>query len=70
MLLGAPGRPREKLGVFIMALALVLASFLGAALGLVWQSTSFFDDDVEGGADESADQDDGQQEAVTVPNTG
>jgi hypothetical protein len=28
-----------------MALALVLAAFLGAALGLVWQSAGFGEDD-------------------------
>jgi hypothetical protein len=28
----------------MMALALVLAAFLGAALGLVWQSAGFGDD--------------------------
>lgn len=61
MVLGAPGRPREKLGVMRMALALVLAAFLGAALGLVWQSSSFFEDDEEVEVLTT------QDEAITVP---
>lgn len=48
MALGTPGRRSEPLHVGWMALALVLAAFLGAALGLVWQSVGF-------GADEQAD---------------
>ncbi len=39
--LGSPGRRQEPLHVGWMALALVLAAFLGAALGLVWQSAGF-----------------------------
>lgn len=42
---GDSGRPR--IGVMRMLFALVLAAFLGGALGLVWQSTSFFEDDEE-----------------------
>ncbi len=30
-----------------MLAALVLAAFLGAAVGLVWQNSSWFDDDSE-----------------------
>ena len=41
MSLGPPNRRTEPLYVIPMALALVLAAFLGAALGLVWQSTGF-----------------------------
>ena len=41
MALGPPGRRNEPLYVVPMALALVLAAFLGAALGLVWQSAGF-----------------------------
>ena len=44
MALGPPGRRNEPLHVGIMALALVLAAFLGAALGLVWQSAGFGED--------------------------
>ena len=41
MTLGSPGRRNEPLFVIPMALALVLAAFLGAALGLLWQSAGF-----------------------------
>ena len=41
MALGPSGRRNEPLYVMPMALALVLAAFLGAALGLVWQSAGF-----------------------------
>jgi hypothetical protein len=41
MALGQSGRRNEPLYVVPMALALVLAAFLGAALGLVWQSAGF-----------------------------
>ena len=41
MSLGQSGRRNEPLYVIRMALALVLAAFLGAALGLVWQSAGF-----------------------------
>ncbi len=50
MPLGPPSRRNEPLYVIPMALALVLAAFLGAALGLVWQSAGF------GGGDEAASQ--------------
>lgn len=42
---GDAGRPR--IGALAMLLALVLAAFLGGALGLVWQSASFFAQDSE-----------------------
>ena len=45
MPLGPSGRRNEPLHVVPMALALVLAAFLGAALGLVWQSAGFGGDD-------------------------
>jgi len=41
MALGPSGRRNEPLHVIPMALALVLAAFLGAALGLIWQSAGF-----------------------------
>ena len=41
MALGSSGRRNEPLYVVPMALALALAAFLGAALGLVWQSVGF-----------------------------
>jgi hypothetical protein len=40
MSLGQPNRRNEPLYVVPMALALVLAAFLGAAAGLVWQSVA------------------------------
>jgi len=48
MTLGSPNRRNDPLHVGWMALALVLAAFLGAAVGLVWQSAGF------GGASEPA----------------
>ena len=45
MSLGPSGRRNEPLHVGWMALALVLAAFLGAALGLIWQSVGFGSDD-------------------------
>ena len=38
MAIGPPGRRPDPLNVTAMALALVLAAFLGAALGLLWQA--------------------------------
>ena len=38
MPLGPSGRRKEPLNVIAMALALVLAAFLGAALGLAWHA--------------------------------
>ena len=45
MSLGPSGRRNEPLNVISMALALVLAAFLGAALGLIWHASGFGDDD-------------------------
>ncbi len=47
MAFGVPGRPRQKLGVLGMAIALAGAAFAGAALGLVWQSSGFGEDEEE-----------------------
>jgi hypothetical protein len=41
MPLGPSGRRNEPLHVIAMALALVLAAFLGAAAGLIWHSSGF-----------------------------
>jgi len=41
MPLGSSGRHNEPLHVVPMALALALAAFAGAAIGLVWQSAGF-----------------------------
>lgn len=41
MPLGVPGRRKEPLYVIPMALALVLAAFLGGALGLLWDAVGF-----------------------------
>jgi len=41
------GPRREPLGVLWMAAALVAAAFLGATLGLVWQSAGFSEPAVE-----------------------
>jgi hypothetical protein len=38
MALGPSGRRKEPLNVIAIALALVLAAFLGAALGLIWHA--------------------------------
>ena len=45
MSLGPPGRRKEPLHVFWMAVALVLAAILGAALGLIWHASGFGADD-------------------------
>ena len=45
MSLGPPTRRNEPIYVIPMALALVFAAFLGAALGLVWQSAGFGGDE-------------------------
>jgi hypothetical protein len=49
MPLGPSGRRNEPLYVIPMALALILAAFLGGALGLVWHAAGF-----GGPAEESA----------------
>jgi len=41
------GQKREPLGVLWMAAALIGAAFLGATLGLVWQSAGFGADEPE-----------------------
>lgn len=41
MPLGPSGRRNEPLNVIAMALALVLAAFLGAAAGLIWHGSGF-----------------------------
>jgi len=45
------GPRREPLGVVWMAAALIAAAFLGAALGLVWQSAGFGETEVEAEAE-------------------
>jgi hypothetical protein len=45
MVLGRSDGPEPVFGVWRMALALALAAFLGGALGLVWQSAGFGEDD-------------------------
>ena len=45
MALSGTGKSGGRLGVIWMALALVVAAFLGAALGLVWQSSGLLADD-------------------------
>ena len=45
MSLGHPGRPNEPLGVIWMALALALAAFVGAALGLLWHWSGLGEDE-------------------------
>jgi hypothetical protein len=42
------------LNVIGMALALVLAAFLGAALGLIWHATGFGDDEEAAAAEQTA----------------
>ncbi len=44
MALSRPGMARQKIGVLAMAAALAASAFIGAALGLVWQSSGFGDD--------------------------
>ena len=40
MAIGTPGRRPDPIHVIPMALALVLAAFLGAAIGLMWHAFS------------------------------
>lgn len=47
MAFGSGGGGRQPIGAMWMLLALILAAFLGGALGLVWQGASFFDDEAE-----------------------
>jgi hypothetical protein len=44
MVLRRQGEPGPQIGVWRMALALVVAAFLGGAAGLIWQSAGFGDD--------------------------
>lgn len=48
MALGPSGKRHEPLNVIAMALGLVLAAFLGAALGLIWHASGM------GGEEEAA----------------
>ena len=45
MAIGTPGRRKAPLRVWLMLLALVVASFAGAAIGLVWQSSDIFSEE-------------------------
>lgn len=47
MPLGPPSRKSPPLGVLPMALALIVAAFLGAAIGLVYQASGLGDADEE-----------------------
>ena len=55
MAMGPSGRRNEPLNVIWMALALVLAAFLGAALGLLWHASGW--GEPEEPAEASADAD-------------
>ena len=59
--LGGGPPPRDPpLHVIVMAIALVLAAFLGAAVGLVWQSSGLGDEPQESG-DGAAPVEEGEQ---------
>lgn len=47
MAIGNPRTRSAPLGVLLMLAALVIAAFLGAAAGLVWQNSDWFADDPE-----------------------
>ena len=47
MAIGAPRRRSAPLRVGAMLIALVLAAFAGAAIGLVWQSADVLGDEPE-----------------------
>lgn len=47
MVLRRHREPRPEIGVLRMAAALMLAAFLGGALGLIWQSAGFGEDEPE-----------------------
>lgn len=47
MALGNPHKRKTPLGVLVMLSALVVSAFLGAAVGLVFQKSGLFDDEVE-----------------------
>lgn len=44
MAIGPPGRRPDPIHALAMALALVLAAFAGAALGLVWHASGLSDE--------------------------
>ncbi len=48
MVLGRQEEPGPQIGVGRMALALVVAAFLGGAVGLIWQSAGFGDEAQDG----------------------
>lgn len=45
--LGGSGRRKTPLRVAAMLVALVVAAFIGAAAGLIWQSRDWLDQDME-----------------------
>lgn len=47
MVLGIPSKRKAPLGVLIMLAALVLAAFVGASAGLIWEKSGWFSDDTE-----------------------
>ncbi|AKQ41416.2 hypothetical protein CP97_04275 [Aurantiacibacter atlanticus] len=47
MALGNPQGKKAPLGVFVMLIALVVAAFLGAAAGLIWQGSDWFSEEPE-----------------------
>jgi hypothetical protein len=53
MPLGPSGRRNEPLNVIAMALALVLAAFFGAALGLIWHASGFAAEEEPAAAEET-----------------
>jgi len=55
MALGPSGRRDEPLNVIAMALALVLAAFLGAAVGLIWHASGFGDEEAAAGSEQASE---------------
>ena len=51
--LNGPRRRNQPLYVIPMALALILAAFAGAAIGLIWQSSDFAAEEDETGRGEA-----------------
>lgn len=47
MALGDRGPKQQPLGIWAMAIALVVSAFLGAAIGLVWQSSDWLSEEPE-----------------------
>lgn len=47
MVLGNRTSPKTPLGVFRMAALLVIAAFIGATAGLIWQSLDWFSEPEE-----------------------